>query len=257
MEIDLNADVGESFGTYRLGHDTDLIPLITSANIACGFHAGDPGVMRATVALAREHDVAVGAHPGFPDLVGFGRRELHATPKEVEDAVAYQIGALAGIAATEGVRLQHVKAHGALYNMAVRDGALADAIARATALVDRSLILLGLPGSELIAAGRRAGLQTVSEGFADRAYQRDGALVPRNQRGAVIEDVELVVQRAIRMAREHSVIAADGTPVSIDIRTICLHGDTPGAAALALQIRDALKHASIALTAMGAMNLGA
>jgi 5-oxoprolinase (ATP-hydrolysing) subunit A len=252
MEMDLNADVGESFGTYKLGRDADLIPLITSANIACGFHAGDPGVMRATVALAREHGVAVGAHPGFPDLVGFGRRELHATPKEVEDAVAYQIGALAGIAATKGLRLQHLKAHGALYNMAVRDRALADAIARATALVDRSLILLGLPGSELIAAGRRAGLRTVSEGFADRGYQRDGALVPRTQPGAVIEDPELVVQRAIRMAREHSVITADGTPVSIDVRTICVHGDTPGAAALALRIRDALKQASIDVKAMGA-----
>ena len=253
MEIDLNADVGESFGTYKLGRDADLIPLITSANIACGFHAGDPGVMRATVALAKEHRVAVGAHPGFPDLVGFGRRELQATPKEVEDAVAYQIGALAGIAAAEGMRLQHVKAHGALYNMAVRDRSLADAIARATALVDRSLILLGLPGSELIAAGGRAGLRTVSEGFADRAYQADGALVPRSQAGAVIEDGDRVVQRAIRMAREHSVLTPDGTSVSIDVRTICVHGDTPGAAALALRIRDALKQAGIALTAMGAI----
>src|SRR4051812_44730320 len=150
MRIDLNADVGESFGAYKLGRDEDLIPLITSANVACGFHAGDPGIMRATVTLAREHHVAVGAHPGFPDLVGFGRRELKASPREVEDAVAYQIGALAGIAAAQGVRLQHVKAHGALYNMAVRSGPLADAIARATASIDRTLILLGLPGSELI-----------------------------------------------------------------------------------------------------------
>ena len=254
MEIDLNADVGESFGNYKLGLDSELIPLITSANVACGFHAGDPGVMRATVALAREHGVAVGAHPGFPDLVGFGRREMQATPNEVENAVAYQIGALAGIAAAEGMRLQHVKAHGALYNMAVRDGALADAIARATLLVDRSLILLGLPGSELLAAGQRAGLRTIAEGFADRAYQPDGALLPRSRAGAVIEDGDLVVTRAVLMARDHSVIAADGARVSIDIRTICVHGDTPGAAALARRIREALKNAGITLTAMGALS---
>jgi UPF0271 protein len=251
MRIDLNADVGESFGAYTLGHDADLIPLITSANVACGFHAGDPGVMRATVALARQHGVAVGAHPGFPDLVGFGRREITATPEEVEDAVAYQIGALAGIAATEGLRLQHVKPHGALYNMAARDAALADAIARATASVDRSLILLGLPGSQLVAAGRRAGLRTASEAFADRAYQADGALVPRRHTGAVIEDADTVVRRAIVMAREHAVIAADGTRVAIEVDTICVHGDTPGAAALARRIREALADARIEVAALG------
>lgn len=250
MQIDLNADVGESFGAYTLGHDADLIPLITSANVACGFHAGDPGVMRATVALARQHGVAVGAHPGFPDLVGFGRRELKATPKEVEDAVAYQIGALAGIAATEGLRLQHVKAHGALYNMAARDAGLADAIARATAAVDRSLILLGLPGSQLVAAGRRAGLRTASEAFADRAYQPDGALVPRSQSGAVIEDADTVVRRAIAMARERVVIAVDGSRVAIDVDTICVHGDTPGAAALARRIRDALADAGVEVASL-------
>jgi 5-oxoprolinase (ATP-hydrolysing) subunit A len=251
MRIDLNADVGESFGAYTLGHDADLIPLITSANIACGFHAGDPGVMRATVALARQHGVAVGAHPGFPDLVGFGRREISATSKEVEDAVVYQIGALAGIAATEGLPLQHVKPHGALYNMAARDAALADAIARATASVDRSLILLGLPGSQLVAAGRRAGLRTASEAFADRAYQADGALVPRSHAGAVIEDADTVVRRAIAMAREHAVIAADGTRVAIEADTICVHGDTPGAAALARRIREALADARIEVAALG------
>jgi len=252
MGIDLNSDVGESFGAYTLGRDADLIPLITSANIACGFHAGDPGVMRATVALAREFGVAVGAHPGFPDLIGFGRRELKATPREVEDAVAYQIGALAGIAATEGLRLQHVKAHGALYNMAVRDASLADAIARATASVDRSLILLGLPGSELIAAGERAGLRTAAEGFADRAYQPDGTLVPRGQPGAVIEQIVTVVTRAIMMARDRVVIATDGSRVPLEIETICVHGDTPGAAALARHIRDALKAAAIDIVSMGA-----
>ena len=252
MGIDLNADVGESFGAYKLGQDADLIPLITSANVACGFHAGDPGVMRATVVLAREHGVAVGAHPGFPDLVGFGRREMRATPREVEDAVAYQIGALAGIAATEGLRLQHVKAHGALYNMAVADASLADAIARATASVDRSLILLGLPGSQLIAAGRRAGLRTAAEGFADRAYQPDGTLVSRSQPGAVIEQIATVVHRAIAMARDRVVSATDGSRVSLDIETICVHGDTPGAAALARHIRDALMSVGIEVRALRA-----
>jgi UPF0271 protein len=252
MRIDLNADVGESFGAYSLGHDADLVPLITSANVACGFHAGDPGVMRATVALARHHGVAVGAHPGFPDLVGFGRREMRATPREVEDAVASQIGALAGIAATEGLRLQHVKAHGALYNMAVREAPLADAIAKATASVDRSLILLGLPGSQLVLAGRRAGLRTASEAFADRAYQPNGELVPRSQSGAVIEEADTVVSRAIMMAREHVVIAIDGTRVPIDVDTICVHGDTPGAAALARRIREALTQAGVDIAALGA-----
>ena len=252
MGIDLNADVGESFGAYSLGHDADLIPLITSANVACGFHAGDPGVMRATVALARRHSVAVGAHPGFPDLVGFGRRDMRATPREVEDAVAYQIGALAGIAATEGLRLQHVKAHGALYNMAVREAPLADAIAKATASVDRSLILLGLPGSQLVLAGQRAGLRTASEAFADRAYQPNGELVPRSQSGAVIEEAETVVSRAIMMAREHVVIAIDGTRVPIEVDTICVHGDTPGAAALARRIREALTQAGVDIAALGA-----
>jgi 5-oxoprolinase (ATP-hydrolysing) subunit A len=251
MRIDLNADVGESFGAYKLGRDEDLIPLITSANVACGFHAGDPGVMRATVTLAREYHVAVGAHPGFPDLVGFGRRELNASPREVEDAVAYQIGALAGIAAGQGVRLQHVKAHGALYNMAVRSRSLADAIARATAAVDRTLILLGLPGSALLEAGTRAGLRTAAEGFADRAYQRDGALLPRTQAGAVIDDPETVVGRAVAMARERAVTAIDGSRVSIDVETICVHGDTPGAAALASRIRQALATAGIDVRPLG------
>jgi UPF0271 protein len=251
MRIDLNADVGESFGAYKLGRDEDLIPLITSANVACGFHAGDPGIMRATVSLAREHKVAVGAHPGFPDLVGFGRRELNASPREVEDAVAYQIGALAGIAAAQGVRLKHVKAHGALYNMAVRSRPLADAIARATVAIDRTLILLGLPGSDLIDAGKRAGLRTAAEGFADRAYQRNGALVPRTEAGAVIDDSDTVVDRAVAMARERAVVAIDGSRVSIDVETICVHGDTPGAAALASRVRQALASAGIDVRALG------
>jgi UPF0271 protein len=249
MQIDLNGDVGESFGAYEIGHDAALIPIVTSANIACGFHAGDPGVMRATVALAREHGTAVGAHPGFPDLVGFGRREMKATPREVEDLVAYQIGALAAIAAAQGVRLAHVKPHGALYNMAARDEDLAEAIARAIAAVDPTLKLFALPGSKSIEAAQRLNLRAVSEAFAERAYRRDGSLVPRHERGAVIDDEEIVVSRAVGIARERMVVAADGTKVPLDVQTICVHGDTPGAAVLASRIREALGDAGIQVKA--------
>lgn len=252
MRIDLNSDVGESFGAYTIGQDPILLPHVTSANVACGFHAGDPGVMRATVALARQHGVAVGAHPGFPDLAGFGRRDLHATPREVEDLVVYQIGALAAIAAAQGVRLQHVKPHGALFNMAVRDAALADAIARATAAVDRSLILFGLPASELVRAGERAGLRTAREAFADRAYDPDGTLVSRRLPGAVIHDADAVEARVIRMATDRTVVAVDGSVVSLDIDTICVHGDTRGAADLAARIRRALEGSRVSVKAIGA-----
>jgi 5-oxoprolinase (ATP-hydrolysing) subunit A len=251
MRVDLNSDVGESFGAYTIGQDSILLPHVTSANVACGFHAGDPSVMRATVAMAKQHGVAVGAHPGFPDLVGFGRRDLHATPREVEDFVVYQIGALAGIAAAQGVRLQHVKPHGALFNMAVGDAALADAIARATAAVDRSLILFGLPGSELIRAGERANLRTASEAFADRAYNPDGTLVSRRLAGAVIHDADSVRARVVKMATERSVVARDGSTVLLEIDTICVHGDTRGAAELAAEIRRALQSAGVHVKAVG------
>jgi UPF0271 protein len=251
MRLDLNADMGESFGAYKLGQDAALMPAITSANVACGFHAGDPGVMRQTVALARQHGVAVGAHPGFQDLVGFGRRDMRATPREVEDLVVYQIGALAAVAAAQGVRLQHVKAHGALYNMAARDSSLANAIARATAAVDSTLILFGLPGSELVAAGRRAGLRTAREGFADRAYRSDGTLVPRHENGAVIEDSETVVRRAISMVRDHSVTSIDGSRIMLEVDTICVHGDTQGAATLASRMRQTLIDAGVSLLPVG------
>ena len=252
MRIDLNGDVGESFGVYQIGHDAALMPALTSASVACGFHAGDPGVMRETVALARANGVAVGAHPGFPDLVGFGRRELKATPREVEDFVVYQIGALAAVAAAHGVRLQHVKAHGALYNMAAREPALADAIARAAASVDRSLILFGLPGSQLIAAGQRAGLRTSREAFADRAYLRDGSLVPRTQTGAMVEDADAVVGRVVSIVCDRAVTAIDGSRIDLDVDTVCVHGDTPDAAALASRIRQALTAAGVAIAAVGA-----
>ena len=251
MRIDLNGDVGEGASGGAAEQDAALMSHITSANVACGFHAGNPKLMRATVILAREHGVAVGAHPGFPDPDGFGRRELQFSPSDVEDFVAYQIGALAAIAAAEGVRLQHIKPHGALFNMAVRSASLADAVARAAAAIDRSLILVGLAESEIVAAGQRAGLRTASEGYADRAYQLDGTLVSREQPGAVIDDPDRVVPRAVRMVRDQTVETADGWRGPLAIDTLCVHGDTPGAADLAARIRVAFDDAGIDVKAIG------
>ena len=250
MRIDLNSDLGESFGPWPMGQDAALMESITSANVACGFHAGDPGVMRQTIALAKIRGVAVGAHPGFPDLVGFGRREIKATPAEVEDFVIYQIAALAGMARAQGLRLQHVKAHGALYNMACKDRPLADAIARAVAAFDRSLILFGLPNSELLRAGEAAGLPVAAEVFADRAYERDGSLTSRSKPGSVLHDVTAVVQRAVRMVKDQQVVTSDGTTIALQADTICLHGDTPGAAELAREVRRGLESAGIRIAAL-------
>ncbi len=252
MRIDLNSDLGESFGPWPMGQDAALMASISSANVACGFHAGDPGTMRATLRLAREMGVAVGAHPGFPDLVGFGRREMKASAAEVEDFVLYQVAALAGMAAAQGMRLQHVKAHGALYNMACRDRGLADAIARAVASLDRSLILFGLPNSELLRAGRAAGLDVAAEVFADRAYDPDGSLTARSKPGSVIHDTQQVVQRAIRMARDKEVVAVDGSMIKLQADTICLHGDTPGAAEHAQAVRKGLEAAGIEIVSLPA-----
>ena len=251
MRVDLNCDLGESFGAYTLGHDELVMPHVTSANIACGFHAGDPSVMRDTVGLAVKHGVAIGAHPGFSDLVGFGRRELQATPQEVEDLVAYQIGALAGVAAAAGARLRHVKPHGALYNMAARDQGLADAIARATLAVDRHLVLVGLSGSSLLEAGRNVGLAVASEVFADRAYDANGALVSRSCRGAVLTEPAEVVEQALHMVREGAVAAATGERVDLRADTICVHGDASGAADLAGRLRSALEAAGVRVVALG------
>jgi 5-oxoprolinase (ATP-hydrolysing) subunit A len=252
MYIDLNSDVGESFGPWQMGADAGVLRSISSANIACGFHAGDPGVMRQTIRLARDAGVAVGAHPGFPDLVGFGRRELKASPRDVEDMVLYQVGALAAIAASEGVRLAHVKAHGALYNMAARDRALADAIARATAAFDRSLVLFGLPGSALLDAGRAAGLRVASEGFADRSYEADGSLTSRTLPGSVIHDAADVVRRSVRMVRDGRVTARDGSELTIHVHTLCTHGDTPGADELTRLLRQGLEREGVIVAAVGA-----
>ena len=252
MRIDINSDVGESFGAYTIGRDAALMRSITSANVAAGFHAGDPSVLRETIRLAKTHGVAVGAHPGFPDLVGFGRREMKVTAGEAENFVLYQVAAVAGVAAAEGVKLQHVKPHGALFNMAVKNRALATAIARAVAAFDRSLILFGLPDSEILAAGRAAGLRVAAEVFADRAYEADGSLVSRNTPGAVIHDADAVVSRAVRMVRERRVDAIDGAPVTLAADTICIHSDTPGADDLAIRLRAALDVAGIAVKAIGA-----
>src|SRR5437867_5608672 len=186
MRIDINSDVGESFGAYTIGHDSGLMKSITSANIAAGFHGGDPSVLRQTIRLAKQHNVAIGAHPGFPDLVGFGRRDLNVTPTEAEDMVLYQIAAVAGVSKAEGAAVQHVKPHGALFNMAVRNAELSAAIARAVVQFDRTLILFGLPGSEILAAGRAAGLRVAAEVFADRAYEPDGSLAARRKPGSVM-----------------------------------------------------------------------
>ena len=199
--IDLNADVGESFGAYTLGHDDAVMRHITSANVACGFHAGDPSVMRDTVRLAVAAGVGIGAHPGFHDLNGFGRRNMEMSERQIEDLVAYQIGALAGVAAAEEARLHHVKPHGALYNMAAKDRRLADAIARAVVGIDATLVLFGMAGSALLEAAESVGLRTASEVFADRAYQADGALVPRGQPGAVIDDPKLMVEQAVEQVK--------------------------------------------------------
>ena len=245
MRIDLNSDLGESFGPWPMGDDAALMDSITSANVACGFHAGDPGAMRATIALAHAKGVAIGAHPGFQDLVGFGRREMKTTAAEVEDLVLYQLSALAGMASVQQVRLQHVKAHGALYNMACRDRVLAEAIAKAVAGFDRSLILFGLPNSELLRAGQEAGLATAAEVFADRAYDADGSLTSRTKPGSVIHDVQKVVERAIRMVRDRQVVAVDGSVIALEADTICLHGDTRGAAELARAVRQGLQAAGV------------
>jgi UPF0271 protein len=245
--VDLNCDVGESFGTYRLGTDEEVLRYVTSANIACGFHAGDPATMRRTVATAVRHGVAIGAHPGFPDLAGFGRREMQMSAEEVRDIVVYQIGALTAFALAHGAQLSHVKPHGALYNMSATRKDLAKAIADAVRSVDDYLILFALAGSELAEAGREAGLHVAEEVFADRRYAANGTLVSRAEAGAVIDDADAVVAQAMRMVLERRVTAVDGTDVSVRADTICIHGDTPGAAQIAKKLRSSLEGAGVTI----------
>lgn len=249
-EIDLNCDLGESFGAYRLGNEEEILPCITSANIACGFHAGDPGVMRRTVRLALDHGTAIGAHPGLPDLIGFGRRNMDISPEEAYDLTVYQIGALDAFVRSEGGVLRHVKPHGALYNMAARDAALSEGIARAIFHVNPALVLFGLSGSELIRAGREAGLRTASEVFADRTYQADGTLTPRSRPDALIKDEDQAIIQVLRMIREGRVRTIDGSEAEITADTVCIHGDGPNAPAFARRIRSACEAAGIRLAPM-------
>ncbi|WP_068785804.1 LamB/YcsF family protein [Paenibacillus phocaensis] len=250
--VDLNCDMGESFGAYKLGRDREVLKFVTSANIACGFHAGDPATMRQTVKLALEHGVALGAHPGLQDLVGFGRRDMDLSPQEAYDLVVYQIGALWGFVRAQGAKLQHVKAHGSLYNMAARNAGLAEAIAEAVYQVDPELILFGLAGSELITAGKKAGLRTASEVFSDRTYQSDGSLTSRRLPDALITDEEQSVQQVIRMVAEGKVLSQQNVDVAIQADTICIHGDGIHAVEFAGKIRSSLTAAGITVQPVGA-----
>ena len=242
MRIDLNCDMGEG-----IGDDEELFPRITSANIACGFHAGDPTIMRASVRAAVKHGVAIGAHPGLPDRENFGRIARPVTPDEAYGMVLYQIGALQAIARAEKGEVVHVKPHGALYNMAAVDAELADGIARAVVAADRRMVLVGLSGSELIRAGERAGLPTGSEVFADRAYLSDGTLAPRDQPGAMITDIDAVVHQSVRLAVEQRVKTLDGKDLIVRAETICVHGDGPDALQFVKAIRKALKAAGVVI----------
>lgn len=234
--IDLNSDLGESFGRYTIGNDDQVLDLITAANVACGFHAGDPNVMAQTVALAEAKGVAIGAHPGFPDLGGFGRRKLDMAPAEAKNMVTYQVSALMGF--TKDHRLHHVKPHGALYNVAAKDLALARAICEGVAQVDDQLPLYGLAGSQLLVAAKEVGLPAYSEVFADRGYQADGSLVPRSQPNAVLTDPLAVAERALSMVQTQSVTAVTGETVPLKVDTICVHGDNQAALALVDQLRQ-------------------
>lgn len=249
MRIDLNCDLGESFGAYRIGMDEEVIPYITSANVACGFHGGDPVVMAKTVEMCREHGAHVGAHPGFPDLIGFGRRNMTVKPEEAKAYIQYQIGALKAFCDGAGIKLSHVKPHGALYNMAAKDYALAAAVCEAVKAVDENLVLLALSGSQMIRAAKETGVPFASEVFADRGYQGDGSLVPRTMPGAMIEDEDEAVRRVIRMAKEGMVTAVDGTEVPIQADSVCVHGDSPRALAFVQKIHSALEEAGVEVRA--------
>jgi UPF0271 protein len=248
-QVDLNCDLGESYGAYTIGQDAAILPFVTSANIACGFHAGDPEVMHKTVELALKSKVVIGAHPGLPDLVGFGRRNMAISPEEAYTMLVYQIGALAAFVKAAGGRMQHVKPHGALYNMAAKDAVLAQAIAQAVYDVDPALILYGLSGSKLVQAGAAAGLTTFHEVFADRTYQADGSLTPRKQPDALIRDDQTAISQVIRMVKEGTVVSQQGSEVKIQADTVCIHGDGAHALAFAKHIREVLAESGILVAA--------
>ncbi|HBJ31066.1 MAG TPA: LamB/YcsF family protein [Dehalococcoidia bacterium] len=248
-KIDFNCDMGESFGMYKMGLDEEVIKHITSANIACGFHAGDPNWMRTTVKLAEEHGVAIGAHPSFPDLSGFGRRTMNASALEVKNDVIYQMGALQAF--TSAKRLQHVKPHGAMYNMAVDDQDLATAICEALLEVDSDIVLLALAGSQWISVAEDLGLRVGREIFADRALNTDGTLVSRSKEGSVIHDIQEVVDRSLRMVTEGKAVAISGEVIDVEADSLCLHGDTPGAVDMAQALKQALVAEDVEVTPLG------
>lgn len=250
LSIDLNCDMGESFGQYQLGNDAAIMPLISSANIACGFHAGDPTVMARTVRCALSHGVAMGAHPGLPDLQGFGRRNLAISPTECFEMVLYQIGALQALVHAEGGRLNHVKPHGALYNMAAADARLAHAIADAVHRFNPELILFGLAGSELIKAGNYLGLTTANEVFSDRRYLKNGSLTPRTQANAMIESDAEALAQVYQMVLQGTVETNDGTAISVQADTLCIHGDGSHALSFAENIAEFFKQKEIAIKAI-------
>jgi UPF0271 protein len=245
--IDLNADLGEGFGVWRLGDDDALLQSVTSANVACGFHAGDPATMRRVCAGAAAAGVAVGAQVSYRDLAGFGRRFIDVDPAELAADVLYQLAALDGIARTAGTRVSYVKPHGALYNAAVTHEGQAQAVVDAVLAYDRRLPVLGLPGSALLRTAEAAGMRPVVEGFADRGYTPDGRLVPRRQPGALVHEPAVVAERAVRMATEGVVVAVDGTTLLMPVESVCVHGDTPGAVDLARAVRTALADSGVAV----------
>ncbi|WP_160722303.1 LamB/YcsF family protein [Bacillus sp. USDA818B3_A] len=243
--IDLNSDLGESFGAFKIGNDEEVLKYISSANIACGYHSGDHNVMFETVRLAKKYGVQIGAHPGFPDLAGFGRREMQLTPSEIHHLVIYQIGALAAVCKACGADLVHVKPHGALYNMAAKNREMADAITQAVYDVNPGLVLFALAGSKLAMAGKERGLKVAGEVFADRTYQPDGTLTHRKEPNAMIHDSELAINRVIRMIKEGKVEIVDGTDIAIEADTICVHGDDPHALEFASKLKKAFLQENI------------
>lgn len=252
MRTDINCDMGESFGSYRIGEDEKVMPCITSANVACGWHAGDPMIMARTLELAARHGVAVGAHPGYPDLLGYGRRNLETFPGEVRNYILYQIGALAAFAGAVGVKLQHVKPHGAMYNLAARDEQTAKEVIEAVQAYDPGLILVTLAGSLCAQMAADAGLRVAEEVFPDRAYLSTGQLAPRSMPGAVIHDPEQVKERVLRLVRTGMMTSIDGRDLALRADTLCVHGDNPGACLLAASIREALETTGVRVVAMGA-----
>lgn len=249
LRVDFNSDMGESYGAYRMGDDEMILQYVSSANLACGWHGGDPLTMRRTVFMAVERGVGIGGHPSYPDLMGFGRRVMQITPEEAHNYVLYQLGALMAFARTAGTSLQHVKPHGALFNAAQDDYALAEGIAHGVREAGKELIVVALPGSQMEKAARAAGLRVAREGFADREYTDEGRLVSRRVPGSVIHDADRITERVVQMARG-TLTAMSGKPLEVQVETICLHSDTPGAGALAGAIRRAADEAGIRVTPM-------